>query len=103
MVGRNRGRYLAPIAILLVIAATILIVQGELGSKHRAHGTRANALSKVFHKADKKAATFYVVKTGDSLSAISVRTGVPVPTLESLNPGVDPNALQAGQRLRLRQ
>ncbi len=45
----------------------------------------------------------YVVKSGDSLSAISAKTGVAVATLESLNPGVDPNALQTGQRLTLRK
>ncbi len=46
---------------------------------------------------------FYTVQAGDSLSTISVKTGVPVATLESLNPGVDPGALQTGQLLRLRQ
>lgn len=101
MVGRNRGRYLAPIAILVVIVAAILIVQGDVGSKHHASPARANNLSKLFNKPVKRP-TSYIVKSGDSLSAISVRTGVPVPTLESLNPAVDPNALQTGQRLRLR-
>jgi len=46
---------------------------------------------------------FYVVRAGDSLSVISARTGVPLPTLESLNPGVSSNSLQVGQRLRLRR
>ena len=102
MVARNRGRYLAPIAILLVIAATVLIIQGELGSKHHARPPRPAAGRLVRH-GTRKAATFYLVKSGDSLSSISVRTGVSVPTLESLNPGVDPAALQTGQRLRLHQ
>jgi LysM repeat protein len=44
-----------------------------------------------------------VVKPGDSLSAISVKTHVSVATLEALNPGIDPNALQTGQRLTLRK
>jgi LysM repeat protein len=103
MVARNRGRYLAPIAILVVIAAAILIVRGELSSKHHARHPRATDATTIFHRTAKKASTFYVVKSGDSLSVISVRTGISVPTLESLNPGVNPNALQTGQRLRLRQ
>ena len=103
MVARSRGRYLAPIAILIVIAAAVLIVQGQLGSEDHGHGARANDISKLLRRHPKRAASFYVVKSGDSLSVISVRTGVPVPTLESLNPGVNPNALQTGQRLRLRQ
>jgi len=100
MVARNRGRYLAPIAIVIVIAAAVLIIQGQLGSKQHSH-SRVDEISGLAHRPNKKAATFYVVKSGDSLSSISVRTGVTVATLESLNPGVDPSALQTGQRLRL--
>jgi hypothetical protein len=100
---RNRGRYLAPIAILVVIAAAVLIIQGELGSKKHARAPRAGRASSLFHQPAKQAPTFYVVKSGDSLSVISEHTRVPVPTLESLNPGINPNALQTGQRLRLRQ
>ncbi len=48
-------------------------------------------------------AHFYTVKSGDTLSAISARTGVSLPAIEQLNPGVNPGALQTGQRLRLRQ
>jgi LysM repeat protein len=103
MVARNSGRYLAPIAILIVIAASILIVQGELGSKHPAHHPRAGDLSGLVHRRAVKAASFYTVKAGDSFSTISVKTGVSVNTLESLNQGVNPAALQTGQRLRLRQ
>lgn len=103
MVARSRGRYLAPIAILIVIAAGVLIVQGQLGSKDHGHRARANDISRLLRRRAPKAATFYVVKSGDTLSVISVRTHVPVPTLESLNPGINPNALQTGQRLRLRQ
>lgn len=103
MVARKRGRYLAPVAILVVIAAAVLIVQGELGSKKHARGGRAGNLSRLVHQPARKTPTFYVVKSGDTLSVISVRTRIPVATLESLNPGLNPNALQTGQHLRLRQ
>ncbi|HEY1591655.1 MAG TPA: LysM domain-containing protein [Solirubrobacteraceae bacterium] len=103
MVTRSRGRFLAPIAIIVVIAATVLIVQGQLGSKHHARPQRTNNLRQVARHSGAKAETFYVVKSGDSLSTISTKTGVSVPTLESLNPRVNPGSLQAGQRLRLRQ
>ncbi|HEY4278757.1 MAG TPA: LysM domain-containing protein [Conexibacter sp.] len=43
----------------------------------------------------------YVVKSGDNLTAISQRTGVPVERIQSLNPGLDASALTVGQRLRL--
>jgi LysM repeat protein len=103
MVTRSRGRFLAPIAILIVIGATVLIVQGELGSKHHARPQRANNVRHVARTSGSRSATFYVVKSGDSFSTISTKTGVSVPTLERLNPGVDPGALQTGRRLRLRQ
>jgi len=45
----------------------------------------------------------YVVKQGDTLSAIAMDAGVSVETLQQLNPDVDVQALQPGQRLRLRQ
>jgi LysM repeat protein len=103
MVTRNRGRYVAPIAILIVIAVTVVIVQSELGSRHHARRHTANRINALARRSGPKAATSYVVKSGDSLSSISVKTGVSVPKLETLNPGVDPAALQTGQRLRLRQ
>ncbi len=48
-------------------------------------------------------ATFYTVQPGDNLTTIATKTGVPVLTLEQLNQSLDPNSLQTGQRLRLRQ
>jgi LysM repeat protein len=100
---RNRGRYLAPIAIVVVIASAVLIIQGELGSKRHARVGHAGHASSLLHQSVRKTPTFYVVKSGDTLSVISVRSRVPVATLESLNPGLNPNALQTGQRLRLRR
>jgi LysM repeat protein len=36
------------------------------------------------------------------LSSISVQTGIPLSTIEQLNPELDSQALQPGQHLRLR-
>jgi LysM repeat protein len=84
------------------VVATYVVVHNGLTSKHKpAHAhivAHASTLKGPFKKA-----TFYVVQPGDSLSKISVKTGLTVPTLEALNPNVDPNALQTGQRLRLRR
>jgi LysM repeat protein len=102
MVSRNPGRYLAPIALTAVIVAIVLVVQGGLGTtNHHAPAPRA-AQHAAASRHTTPAKTSYVIQAGDSLSVISVKTGIPVPTLESLNPGVSPNALQTGQRLRLR-
>jgi LysM repeat protein len=44
----------------------------------------------------------YVVKNGDTLSSIAHQTGVPVATIIKLNPGVDPQILVSGERLKLK-
>ena len=45
----------------------------------------------------------YTVKAGDTLGAIAEKTGVSVERLLVLNPELDPQALVAGQRIRLRE
>jgi LysM repeat protein len=89
--------------MVVVIAAAVLIVRGQLASKHASRTPPVSHVGRRGHRPAATASTFYVVKAGDSLSVISAHTGVPVPTLESLNPNIDPNTLQTGQRLRLRQ
>ena len=98
MVGwRNPARYLAPLALAAVVAATLRDrPQGDPGqalhlaslSIVQSSSTTPTATHKVSTKAK-----FYVVQPGDTLSRISARTGVSVATLEQLNPNVNPNAL----------
>lgn len=105
MVGRSRARYLAPIALVATITVTYLVVDGSLGSKHSSTrhqrvllptNTAARSKTSSPHQPG-----VYVVKSGDTLSGIAAKTGVPLATLESLNPGVNSNALQTGQQLTL--
>lgn len=99
---RKTGRYLAPLALLAVIVAVVLVVQSGLTTPHPAATPQRPALVVTVHAPPKK--RFYVVRSGDTLSSISAKTGVSVATLQSLNPRItsDPNALQTGQSLRLR-
>lgn len=107
MVGwRNPARYLAPLALAAVVVSAYLIVHRALPHKHHSSPPAA-IVHPGLHRisgggATRPKAKFYVVRPNDTLSKISVRTGVPVPTLESLNPSLNPNALQPAQRLRLR-
>jgi LysM repeat protein len=96
------ARYLAPLALVAVVVATALVVRSGLGTGHHVPTTTSAILRPVHHA--RKGKRFYVIKPGDTLSAISVKTGVGVATLQALNPAIaaDPNALQTGQRLRLR-
>ncbi len=103
---RNPARYLAPLALAVSIAGTYLIVHSTLSVKSspaRQTATESQRTRGTKSRQRTAAKRFYTVQEGDSLSAISVKTGIPVATLESLNPSVDPGALQAGQLLRLRQ
>ena len=102
MVARNRARYLAPIALVASITATYLVVHGSLNSAHSATHPRV-VLPHPGGARPKPAPppSVYIVQPGDSLSSISAKTHISVADLEALNPGIDPNALQTGQRLIL--
>jgi len=44
----------------------------------------------------------YVVENGDTLTSIAHKTGVPVAGILKLNPGIDPQILISGEKLKLR-
>ena len=99
---RSRARYLAPIALAATIAGTYVIVHDALTAKSKsAHTPIVLRPTRPHGRFAKK--KYYAVQPGDSMTAIAAKTGVPLSTLESLNPHVDPNSLQTGQRLRLRR
>ena len=50
----------------------------------------------------KKTPATYVIKSGDTLTAIAHTTGVGVAKIERLNPEVDPQILIAGETLKLK-
>ncbi len=107
MVGwRNPARYIAPLALAAAITATYLIVHHALIDKHSSTTTTTlqTTTTVARHRGPSVSkATFYIVKPGDSLSGIAAKTGVPITTIEALNPHIHPNNLQPSQRLRLRQ
>lgn len=101
MVRRSRARWLAPIALVAVIAGTYLVVHSQLSSKSSASHSLSPKRKRPHGKYSR--ARFYIVQPGDSLTGIASKTGVPLTTLEALNRHVDPNSLQTSQRLRLRR
>lgn len=103
---RRPSRWLAPVAILVVAGVTIAIARGgdsgetsSTTSKRSGGGTSSSKTKAV----KKTTRTTYVVRSGDTLSAISIETGVPVVRIQELNPDVDVQALQPGERLKLRR
>ena len=103
MVGRNPARYLAPIVLAATAVGVYLIVTQHVGSDSVTRtATQLHGAGPHPHGQFSRV-TFYTVKPGDNLTAIASRTGVPISTLEQLNPSLNPDALQTGQRIRLRQ
>jgi LysM repeat protein len=104
MVGRT-VRLLAPIAIIAVAVSVYLVVHGTVNNHHTVTQTRngLNAAKPHHRHKHSSKAKYYVVKPGDTLSGIATRAGISLTTLETLNPNISPNALQTGERLRLRR
>jgi LysM repeat protein len=99
MAARSPLRLLAPIAIAVVLVGVVVVVVGssDSGSGDKGSARTATAPAKT---APRKRT--YRVKQGDTLTAISDKTGVSTARLVALNPGLDPQALQPGDRLKLR-
>jgi LysM repeat protein len=101
---RRIGRLLVPIAIIAVAVSVYLVVHGTV--EHHTMTQTQNAVDGPQHHHRRKhsrKAEYYVVRPDDTLSAIARSTGVSLTTLEQLNPNISPNALQSGERLRLRR
>ncbi len=97
------SRWIAPAALILAALVTGLIVLGSGGSGSGSGSDSGAAPAPVTTvKAKTTGARFYTVRSGDTLTAISIDTGVPLVTLQQLNPELDSQALQPGDRLRLR-
>ncbi|HSC03426.1 MAG TPA: LysM domain-containing protein [Solirubrobacteraceae bacterium] len=104
---RNPARYVAPLAIGAVAAASYVIVHHAVMHKHASASlsivqSSTTSHSRTTHRISTKG-KFYVVRPNDTMSKIAARTGVSLATLKLLNPNVNPDALQPQQRLRLRR
>lgn len=90
------------ISAIIVLVAVISAVSGGGSPSPGPAGTAGGDQTGKARGVTKPQRARYTVKEGDTLTGISERTGVPVTELERLNPGVDPQALIAGQELKLR-
>ncbi len=110
-------RYVAPAAFLLAATIAILLVRSGLqsGSAPKAGTTAVTTASKKTVSAPTTASSgrstttkttsgqkFWTVQAGDTFGVISSKSGVPVATIEQLNPNVKSTSLFIGQKLRLR-
>lgn len=101
MADRNPARLAAPLALLAAAVAIAVVVQasGSSSPSDSPSVTRTAATQPV--RRARSAPRIYVVKAGDTLTVIAGKADVSLETIQRLNPEVDPNALQTGQRLKL--
>jgi LysM repeat protein len=91
-------------AVLALVGAVILIA---IAVSTGMNGSDSSSKPRSEHHAQKEKrhrtkAKTYTVETGDTLTAIAHKTGVPVAEILALNPEVDPQILIAGQTLKLK-
>lgn len=101
------AHYAAPAAFLAAVTIAVLLVHSGL-SHHKPAATTTTASTVVqtgttnTQPKPRAAKKFYTVQTGDTFGTIASKEGISVTQLQALNPGVSSNALQVGQKLRVK-
>jgi len=114
MFRRSPARWLAPLALVGCAIAVYAVTMSGLGSGDgdpppaKPAGTTPAKRSGTQKPSDTTttprstgAQRSYTVRPGDTLVAISTQTGVPLKEIQRLNPSLDSQSLQAGQRVKL--
>jgi LysM repeat protein len=95
------ARILAIVALLIAAVALAAVVSGSVGDDSGSSSkTQYGAEQK--DKKQRTKASSYVVESGDTLTSIAHKTGIPVAEIIALNPTVDPQILIAGEKLKLK-
>jgi LysM repeat protein len=107
MAGRSPARFLAPLALVAVVVALFVVVSSSLDKSSETAAPNTTSAQPTASPAGKgkrqrKQPKRYTVKPGDTPSAIADKTGVPLEQILQLNPDLDPQALNPGERIRLR-
>jgi LysM repeat protein len=100
------ARILALAAIVAAVIAVIVVannadLNSDSNNKGGTHKSQAHKEKK--QKKPRSKAKTYEVQSGDTLTSIAHKTGVPVAELQALNPEVDPQILVAGEVLKLQK
>lgn len=90
-------------ALVIAFVVAIIAISGALGGSDSNGSGNGKHGSKAAHNTHHKhVPASYEIQSGDTLISIAHHTGVPVRTIEELNPEVDPQILVAGEQLKLR-
>lgn len=98
------SRALAVVALVAAFFVLIVVVANSLDGGGPTNMTRSRSTGTTTAKKERKPPTkaTYVVQNGDTLISIAHKTGVSVVRIQQLNPGVDPQILISGEKLKLR-
>lgn len=109
MAGRSPARFLAPLALVGFALALFLVLSNGLGEeggpppKNTVETPNGNGKPAKRSSRKRTRKKTYVVKEGDTPSSIAEKTGVDLETIVDLNPDIDAQTLNPGDRLRLRR
>lgn len=116
-------RYGAPAAFLAAVTIAVILIKAGLGGGSEtvttvgALATRARTTTQTTTKlvlttppagtlattaTTAAGAVFYTVQSGDTLGSIAAKYSTTVDQLLTINPGIDPNAMTIGQRIRVK-
>lgn len=96
------ARIVAALALVGAVLVIVVIVGAAMNEDSSSREQRNERPAKQQQKKKRTEAKTYTVQNGDTLTAISHKTGIPVAEILALNPEVDPQILIAGQTLKLR-
>jgi LysM repeat protein len=96
------ARIAAAVALAGAVVVLVIVIPAALKDDSDDSGKSGSQPTKQQPKHQRTKAKTYTVETGDTLIAISHKTGVPVAEILALNPEVDPQILIAGETLKLR-
>jgi LysM repeat protein len=111
---RSPARFLAPLALVGFAVALLLVVTGSRGTgdEQEAVTPAVERTAEQRKTADdddgerksgrKRRPRTYTVRAGDTPSGIAEKTGVPLETIEELNPELDAQTLNVGDKVRIR-
>jgi LysM repeat protein len=101
------ARFLALVALIAAVIALIVVASNTNlhsdSNKGKANGAAQTKQHKKQPKKPRTTAKTYEVQSGDTLTSIAHKTGVPIAELQALNPEVDPQILVAGEVLKLQK
>jgi membrane-bound lytic murein transglycosylase D len=108
-------RYVAPAAFLLAVTIAVVLIRSGLESgsdstspplpsvpTRTVAASTTTASAKTTTTSSAPQPRFWTVRAGDTFGVISSASGVPVSTIEHLNPNVSSTSLFIGEKLRLR-